>query len=955
MIHPLAHEYKDRPADLSDRQLIVSRRYWPAALPIVLLFAVMNVLWIADLRTSYPAVHLNILLNIIFIALNSLFIAYLAARSFITRGEPSLLLLGCGVLVWSASGIIAVALGRGDPNLIVTIHNLCAGLSAACHLGSALLSMQGGFRLTARDVWLGVAYVMALGVVALIALAANAGWTPTFFIQGQGGTPLRQTVLGATILMFIASALILGISRRGSISAFACWYALGLLLIATGIFGVMIQTAYGSLLGWIGRLSQYLGGIYMLVAAVAAVRESGAWEVALESQLNEARQDYTNLLDLAADGIAVYEPPGTNHEGRFLSVNPALCRLLGYTADELMGMPPGSLLAVEKGAAVSSGSGAPGEPPSERYETRLTARDGSVIAVEINTRFFEQHRRPRVMSIVRDITERKQMEAAVQESVERYQLVIEGASAAIWDWDVKNRKVFFSPQWKALRGLEESEVGDSEAEWSSRIHPDDAPRVSAAVQAHFEGRTPIFAQEYRIKCKDGSWKWVSDRGLARRDAAGRIVRMAGSEMDITERKRAHEELETKVRERTAELTRTLEQIRSVNATLDHQAQQLRALTGELTMTEQRERKRFSTLLHDGLQQYLAAAKMQVGAIRGQTTDASVRETADAIEAILGEALKISRSLTLELSPPILHDGGLAAGLHWLQRWMREKHGFEVGLVLEAITEPVEDIRILLFEAVRELLFNAAKHSRVNRANVRLAQTDARLQIVIRDEGAGFDPEALKPSGGDAGGFGLFTIFERLKLVGGALEIDSAPGKGSTFRLHVPVNLKTPAVMNAERLGPPDDASQASAVTHSIRILLADDHALFRDGLARLLSREPDIRVVGQAASGREAIALAKSVSPDVILMDISMPDVNGIEAAGIITRRHPHIRVIGLSMHDDRARELMLGAGAVDFRTKSCPPAELIQAVRSCLEENPSKNERNCPVPAEGAPAEAGG
>jgi PAS domain S-box-containing protein len=145
-----------------------------------------------------------------------------------------------------------------------------------------------------------------------------------------------------------------------------------------------------------------------------------------------------------------------------------------------------------------------------------------------------------------DITERKRVEEALRESTKRYELVIAGAHAAIWDWDVPNKRVMLSPQWKAMRGYADDEISDSEEEWSSRIHPDDAPRVFDAVQAHFEGRTPIFAEEYRIRCKDGSWKWIFDRGIAQRDERGHVIRMAGSEEDITDRKRAEEALhETK--------------------------------------------------------------------------------------------------------------------------------------------------------------------------------------------------------------------------------------------------------------------------------------------------------------------------------------------------------------------------------------------------------------------------
>ena len=165
-----------------------------------------------------------------------------------------------------------------------------------------------------------------------------------------------------------------------------------------------------------------------------------------------------------------------------------------------------------------------------------------------------------VAALVWEVRRRRRAESALREQIERYSLVVAGAHGAIWDWDVPSKRVFYSPQWKEMRGYAEDEVGEDETEWSSGIHPDDAPRVFAAVQAHFEGKSPVFAEEYRIRCKDGTWKWIFDRGMARYDAAGRVVRMAGSETDITERKQAEEalrkakdELEERVKERTYEL------------------------------------------------------------------------------------------------------------------------------------------------------------------------------------------------------------------------------------------------------------------------------------------------------------------------------------------------------------------------------------------------------------------
>ena len=131
---------------------------------------------------------------------------------------------------------------------------------------------------------------------------------------------------------------------------------------------------------------------------------------------------------------------------------------------------------------------------------------------------------------------------ALRESEERYELAVEGSAAAIWGWDVVTGQMYYSPHWAEMRGYLPAEISDRPEEWSSRIHPEDAPRVRASLSAHVAGKTSSFSEEYRIACKDGSWKCVHDRAIARRDASGRAIRMAGSETDITERKHTEDTL-----------------------------------------------------------------------------------------------------------------------------------------------------------------------------------------------------------------------------------------------------------------------------------------------------------------------------------------------------------------------------------------------------------------------------
>lgn len=141
-----------------------------------------------------------------------------------------------------------------------------------------------------------------------------------------------------------------------------------------------------------------------------------------------------------------------------------------------------------------------------------------------------------------DITKRKQMEEALKESEQRWQLCVAGTNDGIWDRNVVTNEVFFSKRWKEMLGFEEQEIANHLNEWSSRVHPDDIERVMQLIQDHFQRKTPFYISEHRVQCKDGSYKWILDRGQALWDESGNVVRMAGSHTDITERKQTEEQL-----------------------------------------------------------------------------------------------------------------------------------------------------------------------------------------------------------------------------------------------------------------------------------------------------------------------------------------------------------------------------------------------------------------------------
>jgi PAS domain S-box-containing protein len=371
--------------------------------------------------------------------------------------------------------------------------------------------------------------------------------------------------------------------------------------------------------------------------------------------------------------------------------------------------------------------------------------------------------------------------------------------------------------------------------------------------------------------------------------------------------------------------------------LQTRTSQLQMLAAELVRSEERERKRIAQLLHDQLQQLLAAALYGLEGFRGARRAASVQENIAAVSDLLKQSMSISRSLTVELSHPALSEPDLREALSWIAGWMKERYGLAVDLrVTRAVILEAEELRITLLQAVRELLFNVVKHSGVKTARMTLGTTpDGRALITVADRGGGFDVQRIDGMNGDgqSGGIGLFRIRERLALAGGGMEYESAPGKGSRFTVWVPLQRGSRRRKPAPALPAPvpvASAGRARPPGARIRVLLVDDHMVVRNGLALQLKEQPDIEVVGEAADGATSIAMVRSLSPDVVTMDINMPGMSGVEATRAIHAHFPEVCILGLSMFEEAEQAAaMRAAGATSYLSKSASFESLLAAIRA--------------------------
>jgi signal transduction histidine kinase/CheY-like chemotaxis protein len=372
---------------------------------------------------------------------------------------------------------------------------------------------------------------------------------------------------------------------------------------------------------------------------------------------------------------------------------------------------------------------------------------------------------------------------------------------------------------------------------------------------------------------------------------------------------ANEELEQRVAQRTA--------------ALDRSARQLRSLVGQLSLAEQREQRRLAGVLHDDLQQLLAVARLQAGSLLGAGAEA-LQSAVPKLEEVLKQCIGVTRTLSSDLSPPRGRDGGLATVFRWLADWMREKHGLAVTYRPEGeIPAAADDAVTLIQQSVRELLFNVVKHAGVTAAELSVTATADALRIRVSDAGTGFDPRTLGAEAGQMS-FGLFSIQERLGVIGGRLVVDSAPGAGSRLELVVPrESLRSAATGTAEGA---DRWAPGKA-----RVLVVEDHPVTREAIDLMLRREPGISVAGVAVDGLEAVRKAAELAPDVVIMDLNLPGIDGVEATRAIVEKSPAVKVIGYSMRDEESvGPALREAGAVAFVSKTAPASALVDAIRRC-------------------------
>lgn len=891
-------------------------------LPIPALAGLMAAIYFTvDPAVFYDPAWLILVGNTLFITVVSLIVSYIALRNYHVTGRLQILLLGCAVLLFGIGGVVA-AIVRGLPegaNLNVTIYNTGALLGAAFHAVAAFILVVGaspemGFR--RRGVWLCLGYAGSALFMALITLAAVQRLIPPFFVQGVGPTLLRQQILGTADLLFIFSAVVfLGMYLRNR-EVFLYWYGCALALTAISLTAFFLQSSVGSPIGWIGRFSQYVGGVYFLLSLLSAGRgtQSRGTSVdnVLAASLEQAEQRnrfQAGILAQVSDAVIA-----TDNQQRITYLNRAAEERYEIAAAAARGRPLDEVyrcrwLQAEDEAALQPALAKHGQWQGENIHV---TRAGREIPVESTvTELRDEHGKSiGLLATIHDLTARRQAEAALRLSEERFALAFANSPAALaLTRFVDGLFLDVNDTWLVLNGYSRDDVIGRSAE-DIQVWPTAEARARFVQELRGTGFLHWREQDFRTKSGESYTAQVSAQVLS---VQGEKV-ILSTVMDITDRKRA----EAASQESTARL-------QSANAELrESRRAALNLMDDAIAAREQAEQalhalaaaKAAAEAANEAKSQFLAnmshELRTPMNAILGMIDVALPKAMDPTVQDCLQTA-KGSADLLLTLLNDLLDSAKIESGKLEL-----ESAAFSLRRMLDQLTrvlavrasekglsfycrmpdetpDAVVGDRMRLQQVLLNLAGNAIKFTEKGEVEIRLRASsddvEACLEFAVRDTGIGIPPSGqerlFQPfAQADASmsrrfggtGLGLSICKSLVEMMGGRIWVESEFGFGSTFcfTVRLPLAKDLPADFEAP-------AALPTAACGHLRVLLVEDNPANQKLTTYLLQdRGHSVEIAGD---GQEAIGLAERNRYDVILMDVQMPGMDGLEATAAIRKR----------------------------------------------------------------------
>jgi PAS domain S-box-containing protein len=499
--------------------------------------------------------------------------------------------------------------------------------------------------------------------------------------------------------------------------------------------------------------------------------------VQAQAALARSAEDLRRITE-QLPGMAYRAEIDADGRRRFATVSAGVNELFGVSPEAVIADPDLLARLVHPGDRERVQAAMNAAVPGERLvvEFRIRRPDGSRAWVETHAASFDagEGRRTRTGVMV-DITARKEAEAHLRESEERWKLALESTGDGVWDWNLETGEERYSWRFLEMYGFGPHELAEHASTMDARTHPDDVAGMLADRQAHFEGRTARYENEHRVQCKDGTWKWVLSRGLViRRTAEGRPQRMIGTHTDISARKQAEalqsarDEAQAADRAKSQLLSRVSHELRTpLNAVLGF-AQLL-----EQTGLDARQREWLGHVLGGGrlllalVEDVLDLSSLQTGEMRLAIAEVDLVQTVEAAWAMVADSAQAAGI--------VLDRSALPAGPAWVRADGRR-----------------------LLQIVLNLLTNAVKYNRPQgRIVLALQREGAALELSVADTGGGLTPEqqsrlfrpferlGAERRGVQGSGLGLALARQLAQAMDGSITLTSTPGAGSVFRVRLP--------------------------------------------------------------------------------------------------------------------------------------------------------------------------
>jgi PAS domain S-box-containing protein len=409
-------------------------------------------------------------------------------------------------------------------------------------------------------------------------------------------------------------------------------------------------------------------------------------------------------------------------------------------------------------------------------------------------------------------------------------------------------------------------------------------------------------------------------------------------------------LTNSARENVCVVATELTELIEANEALRSNEESLRQLSARLLKLQDDERRRIARDLHDITGQKLAAQSMALSQVLQRQTAGLDADS----QRLLLECVSLSkqvgeeiRTLSYLLHPPLLDELGLSSAVKWYAEGFEQRTGIAVEVdIASDFLRLTPEMEVTLFRIIQESLTNIQRYSGSKKAQVRVQATGNKvIEVQIRDFGKGMAQGVLNSAAGATAplGVGIQGMRERMRQLAGTLEITSRLNQGTLVTARLPF-LHSPKDASAEfasatapsSIAAKEEPGSSGNISRK-QILIADDHEMLRRGLRTMLEREPDWEICGEAVNGQEAVDKAISLSPDLVILDINMPVLNGLAAVRLIRRNRPQTKILIFTVHDsEQTLKEIQSVGAHGYLSKGNASEDLLRVVKELLESKTS-------------------